>query len=284
MLSEPVAFVHAGWLTGTALIVFYGFITCYTAKILARIIQENPRLRSYSDICRLAFGPRSSAFISLFFCFELFAVSVVLVTLYADSLSTVLPLYSSNTYKVIGFFVLLPTLFLPLSLLSYASVIGILSTILLVAVIFIDGFTKFEAPGSIWSPAETDLGVKNIGKLGISFGLFMAGFSGHAVMPSLARDMANPEDFDTMINWAFAVATLIYTLIGYAGYAMFGVAVSDEVSMDLLKTPGYNPILNKITLWMLVISPLTKFALATQPVSIMPISVHCSLTHLPSER
>lgn len=39
-----------------------------------------------------------------------------------------------------------------------------------------------------------------------------------------------------------------------------------QVSMDLIKTPGFNPILNQITLWMLVISPLTKFALATQPV------------------
>jgi hypothetical protein len=28
-------------------------------------------------------------------------------------------------------------------------------------------------------------------------------FSGHAVIPSLARDMINPEDFDHMINWAF---------------------------------------------------------------------------------
>ncbi|TFL06651.1 transmembrane amino acid transporter protein-domain-containing protein [Pterulicium gracile] len=268
MLSEPLAFVHAGWLTGTVLIVFYGFITCYTAKILAGIIRENPRMRSYSDICRLAFGPRSSLFISLFFCVELFAVSVVLITLYADSASAVLPIMTSNTYKLVGFFILLPTLFLPLSLLSYASIIGILSTVLLVCVIFYDGLTKFEAPGSIWSPAETSLGVHNVSKVGISFGLFMAGFSGHAVMPSLARDMANPEDFNSVINWAFAAATLIYTLIGYAGYAMFGENVSEEVSMDLIKTPGFNPILNQITLWMLVISPLTKFALATQPMNV----------------
>jgi len=70
-----------------------------------------------------------------------------------------------------------------------------------------------------------------------------------------------------MINWAFAIATLIYAIIGYAGYLMFGSDVSDEVSKDLLSTPGYNPYLNQAALWMLVISPLSKFALCTRPLN-----------------
>lgn len=67
---------------------------------------------------------------------------------------------------------------------------------------------------------------------------------------------------------------------------MFGINVSDEVSLqlprncsydrarsqvsrDLLQTPGYNPFLNQAALWMLVISPLSKFALCTRPVSFL---------------
>lgn len=34
-----------------------------------------------------------------------------------------------------------------------------------------------------------------------------------------------------------------------------------------MATPGFNVTLNKIALWGLVISPLSKFALATRPVS-----------------
>ncbi|KAL0580303.1 hypothetical protein V5O48_001720 [Marasmius crinis-equi] len=30
LLSEPLAFAHAGWVTGTILIVLYGFLSCYT--------------------------------------------------------------------------------------------------------------------------------------------------------------------------------------------------------------------------------------------------------------
>ncbi|QRW04799.1 imitation switch two complex protein [Ceratobasidium sp. AG-Ba] len=49
---------------------------------------------------------------------------------------------------------------------------------------------------------------------------------------------------------------------------MFGRDVSDEVSVDLMKIPEYNQTLNKIAVWMLVISPLTKFALCTRPLNI----------------
>ncbi|KAJ6513544.1 transmembrane amino acid transporter protein-domain-containing protein [Mycena vulgaris] len=251
MLSEPLAFAYAGWGMGLVLIIFYGFISCYTAKIIAGIILSDPRLRSYADI-----GPQS-----------LFAVSVILVTLYADSLHSLIPRYSSDTYKLWGILILIPTVFLPLSLLSYTSIMGIISTIFVVIVILVDGVSKTESPGSLWSPAETSVGIDNWNHLGIAFGLFMAGFSGHAVIPSLARDMTDPSEFNKMINWAFIVATSIYTLIACAGYLMFGNSVSAEISMDLLSTPGYNAAINEAALWMLVLSPLSKFALTTQPLN-----------------
>lgn len=123
MLSEPLAFAYAGWTCGTILLIFYGFLTCYTyvfggffsranhahricsAKILAHFLSSDPRLRSYADIGRKAFGARATPFVTFFFCSELFIVSVAFVTLYADSLETVLPSHSANFYKVIGLIV-----------------------------------------------------------------------------------------------------------------------------------------------------------------------------------
>ncbi|KAI0932302.1 hypothetical protein AcW2_000971 [Taiwanofungus camphoratus] len=267
MLSEPLAFAYAGWIGGTLIIVFYGLITCYTAKLLARTVLEDPRLKSYSDIGRKAFGPRSGPWISAVFCLELFTVSVALVTLYADSLYAVLPAYSPNTYKIVGLIILIPTTLLPLSVLSYASVVGILSTLLIISVVLVEGLSKPDSPGSLWSPADTSLGVRGVGELGISFGLFMAGFSGHAVIPSLVRDMADPTQFHVMIDYAFTTATAIYAIIGVAGYIMFGNSVSDEFSQDLVKH-SVHPVLTKIALWGLVVSPLSKFALSTRPLNL----------------
>jgi len=126
MLSEPLAFALSGWIGGTCLIIFYGTVSCYTcvaisawsyllliptysAKILAKIILSDRRLRTYSDIGRKAFGPKSISFISFLFCLELFTVCVVLVILAADSTHSVVPYYSSNTYKLIGLFMYVAT-------------------------------------------------------------------------------------------------------------------------------------------------------------------------------
>ncbi|KAG9100534.1 hypothetical protein FRC06_004039 [Ceratobasidium sp. 370] len=95
-----------------------------------------------------------------------------------------------------------------------------------------NGFSKTTAPGSLWEAAPTDL-APNWAALPVSFGLFMAGF----------------------------VATLIYAIVGAGGYIMFGRDVSDEVSVDLMRTPGYNQTLNKVAVWMLVISPLALRAI-----------------------
>lgn len=80
MLSEPLAFAYAGWITGTILITLYGFMTCYTAKILAQFIREDPSLRTYADIGLKAFGKKSTVLTGALFCLELFSVSIVLLT------------------------------------------------------------------------------------------------------------------------------------------------------------------------------------------------------------
>lgn len=267
MLSEPLAFAYAGWGCGTILLISYAWLTCYTAKILVRFMTADPTIRTYADIGRKAFGRRATPFISLLFCLELFTVTVALVTLYGDSLETIAPAYPSNFYKILGLIVLIPAVFLPLSWLSVASMLGIFSSVLLIAVILIDGFSKKTAPGSIWDPQPTNLGIASLPKLGVSFGLFMAGFSGHIAVPSLARDMVDPTQFDKMINTAYFIATALYGIIGAAGYCMFGNGVSEEFSEDLFSTPGYNKLLNKIALYALIITPLTKFGLCAYPMS-----------------
>ena len=130
----------------------------------------------------------------------------MLITLYADSLNAIIPTVSSNTYKLLGLIMyvqypssfvplsltcqipssLIPTVFLPLSVLSYASLLGIASTVLLIGVVFVDGLSKFDAPGSLWSPARTSLRFCNLEELGLAFGLFMAGvctiFAPHSIV------------------------------------------------------------------------------------------------------
>jgi len=45
-----------------------------SAKILAKIIREDPTVRSYTQIAAKAFGPSGNVLCSFLFCLELFTI------------------------------------------------------------------------------------------------------------------------------------------------------------------------------------------------------------------
>lgn len=79
-------------------------------------------------------------------------------------------------------------------------------------------------------------------------------FSGHAVVPSLYRDMAQPATFNSMIDVAYIFTFVVTMLFAALGYLMFGNGVSSEITRDLAKTPGYPVALNKLAVWMVAVS------------------------------
>lgn len=281
ILALPLAISYAGLIPGIILFILSGLVTNYTGKVLAHIMSAEPSLRTYADIGNFAFGPRARILVSFFFCLELWAVSTALVILFGDSLHALvlstskegspskfileLATWSPAAYKAIGVLIVLPTMFLPLRFLSPISVVGIISVVTLFVVVLSDGLIKKTAPGSLRQPMEIDLGPQWM-RFPLSFGLIMSGFSSHPIIPSLFKDMRNPRQFCQMLDWAYIAATVIYLGMGLIGYLMFGRMVSDEITRDLSQTIGYPRILNKVAIWLIIINPLSKFALAARPL------------------
>lgn len=281
ILALPLAISYAGLIPGIILFILSGLVTNYTGKVLAHIMSAEPSLRTYADIGNFAFGSRARILVSFFFCLELWAVSTALVILFGDSLHALvlstskegnaskfvvdLANWSPAAYKAIGIVIVLPTMFLPLRFLSPISVVGIISVVTLFVVVLSDGLIKKTSPGSLWQPMQIDLGPQWM-RFPLSFGLIMSGFSSHPIIPSLFKDMRNPRQFCQMLDWAYIAATVIYLGMGLVGYFMFGRLVSDEITRDLAKTAGYPRILNKVAIWLIIINPLSKFALAARPL------------------
>ncbi|KAK9899790.1 hypothetical protein P389DRAFT_4127 [Cystobasidium minutum MCA 4210] len=264
ILALPLAFSQAGWILGILLLIFCSALTNYTAKVLARALYDDPRLMTYADIGAKAFGAPARTFINILFCLEISALCVALIILLGDSLAIIFPL-KPVYFKLIGFACLFPTLFLPLRYLSVASLIGIISVVTLTGTVLVDGIISHEQPGSLRHPMPTSIGPQ-WRMLPISFGLVMSGFGGHAVFPSLARDIKNPQDFNKVCNLAFLVATTFYLLMGTVGYLMFGHTVTDEITRDLLHTPTLPRKLNLVAVAMVAITPVCKYAISSTPL------------------
>jgi amino acid permease len=269
VLALPFAFHITGWALGLIMMLAFAWVTRYTVGILRDCMAADPSLATFADIGHAAFGHAGRSFLTVVLLLEVIASSVAIVIILSDSLVAIYPSLEPHPYLVkgIAWVVLTPTTWLALRWLAYGSVLGVISTTLLVVVVVWDGLSKFEAPGSLWQWADdihawpTDWSV-----FPISFGLLMAGFAGHTVFPSIYRDMDQPNNLSSMANVSYAITLASYVTMAMSGYLMFGGQVKQEITQNIAQVPEYPRLLNMLTLYTFLLIPLTKYSLNLNPL------------------
>ncbi|KNC97552.1 uncharacterized protein SPPG_09433 [Spizellomyces punctatus DAOM BR117] len=281
ILSFPFALSLTGWIVGITLVLLFALIASTTAKLLAKCMDvtpidlptttsnlpPRPKSMSYGDVGQAAFGRRAKNFIAIVYLAELYAASTALLILAADSIHALFPHWKLLHIKL-GVVALLILTTWPRSVrgLSYASLVGVVAILNLLTIVVVDGVTKADPPGSLLQPAETRLWPKSFDRVALAVGIMFVGYDGHAVFPNIYRDMKSPVRFARCINVTYLVVSAFYIAIAACGYLMFGNDVLPEITLNLASIPSYNPVLNKLTLWLIAINPVTKYALAVRPV------------------
>ncbi|KAI9257518.1 transmembrane amino acid transporter protein-domain-containing protein [Helicostylum pulchrum] len=268
VLALPLGFRCAGWFFGSCIFFFCTFATNYTAKLIAKCLDFYPNSTTYGDMGAAAFGDRGRTFVSTIFVVELMTIGVAMVVLLGDGIESLFPNVEMFTIRVGSFLVLTPMLFLPIRKLAYTSLIGIISCACLVTIVLYDGFSKKTKPGSLIEPMETEIFPSEIYNIPLSFGLMMAGFAGHAVFPAIYRDMEEPKRYERMVDITYLITVAVYITMAIAGYAMFGLETMQEITQNLATTPGYSKWINRLAIWLIVLTPLAKYGLMMNPVSV----------------
>lgn len=126
LLSLPLGFRYSGWVVGLLFFIFSVVSTQYTAKLLAKCLDVDSSLITFADLAYVSFGRSARIATSIIFSLELIAANVALVVLFGDSLDALVPGWGITGWKVICCVILIPLAFLPLRLLSFTSILGIL--------------------------------------------------------------------------------------------------------------------------------------------------------------
>ncbi|PNS17590.1 hypothetical protein CAC42_8133 [Sphaceloma murrayae] len=266
LLALPLALHYSGWVIGLIFLAWAALVTSYTAKLLAKCLDVDSSLVTFADLALVSFGPRARFLVSMLFCAELLGACVALVVLFADSLDALIPGLTVTDWKIICGIILVPLSFLPLRLLSFSSVIGIISCTLIVLTVFLDGLLKPDAPGSLRSPMPTSLFPENWATIPISLGLLMSPWGGHSVFPNIYRDMRHPYKYRRAVNITYATTTLIDVFMAVIGLIMFGDTVRDEITSNILLTTGYPAWLSVLICICIAVIPLTKIPLNARPI------------------
>ncbi|KAG0184353.1 hypothetical protein DFQ28_011349 [Apophysomyces sp. BC1034] len=268
ILALPLGFKCAGWVIGSLVFLFSVCITNYTAKLLAKCMDAGHDVHTYGDMGAAAFGMRGRISISILFLTELITGSVALVVLLSDGIDSLFPGLDPLAIRIISYFILTPTLFLPIRHLSYTSLLGIISVLSVLVVILLDGFSKPNTPGSLLEPADTEVWPAKWSAVPLSFGLIMAGFAGHGVFPTIYRDMQCPKRYGSMVNWSYLITAIVYFMVAVSGYLMFGSETMQEITQNLIAVPEYNATLNRVAVWLVALTPISKYALASNPINV----------------
>lgn len=266
LLALPLAMRYAGWVIGVLFLCFAAIATSYTAKLLAKCADVDNSLITFADLAYVSFGKRARLFTSLLFSIELVGACVALIVLFADSLSVIWPGSDLNMWKGVCGLILLPLAFVPLRLLSFTSIIGIICTFGITLIVLFDGLTKRHAPGSLRDPAVTFWFPKNWMTLPVSLGLLMSPWGGHSVFPNIYRDMRHPYRYRESINITYLFTLFLDLLMGVIGYRMYGEDVKDEITRNIAETNGFRPILSWATVVAIAIIPITKVPLNARPI------------------
>jgi vesicular inhibitory amino acid transporter len=102
-------------------------VTSYTARLLAKCMDRDNSLLSFSDLAYVSFGNKARLATSVLFTLELLAACVALIVLFGDTLHLLIPSVGVVEWKVLCGILLIPLSFAPLRYLSYTSILGILS-------------------------------------------------------------------------------------------------------------------------------------------------------------
>ncbi|KAL1549217.1 amino acid transporter AVT1D-like isoform X1 [Salvia divinorum] len=267
ILSTPFALKEGGWI-GILLLFLFGIIACFTGILLKRCLESSSQLQTYPDIGQAAFGLGGRICIAIILYIELYSSCVEFLIMMSDNLSATFPnahldisgihLDSYQTCAIVATLVILPTVWLRnLSMLSYVSICGVMTLILVVLCL-------------VWVGVVSDFGFNPSGKalnfshLPITIGIYSFCYGGHSVFPNIYSSMENPSQFPSILAISFAISCLLYAGVAVLGFLMFGEATDPQFTLNL----PTRLIASRIAGWAVVVAPLTKFGLSMTPVAL----------------
>eukprot|EP00947_MAST-08B_sp_MAST-8B-sp1_P002573 g2573.t1 len=241
ILSLPYALAEGGWMALAAILVL-ALVTNYTGKLLWRM-QKDPAVNSYPDVGQAAFGRAGRVLISVILYLELFCVLVLFLILEGTNLQMLLPgaNFTTTEFMMITSGALLPVCWLRnMSILSWFSTVGVLSSVVLFGAVLYFGFTATPhgTTGSALHPAPSAVDEASLirPQLPLAFGLVTFCFSGHAVFPDIYSSMKDPDLAPRMLDVSYAIVVLAYGAMAVVGFLWLGIDAPMQIT-DVLNTP-----------------------------------------------
>eukprot|EP00794_Sanderia_malayensis_P003204 gene3204-3680_t len=268
ILSMPFAVYQGGW-AAVASMFIVAAMSCYTGKLLVDCLYEESkktgikrRLRVNNPEIAEAICERPGFRLvnSVQICEMLGAVTMLVIllgTVLSELLraTTELGIYE---WAAICCVIVLPSLFIKrMSIISWFSLLAVLALMASVFLMMAFTITKYQK----WK--LSNIPAFNPSTFPIGFGIVVFSYSAHSVFPSIESSMRKPQQFNMMMNWAFALAAIVKALLGVLMVLAFGNDTREVATVNLLENAGFSITANALVITnAILVIPLVMFVVS----------------------
>eukprot|EP00794_Sanderia_malayensis_P003200 gene3200-3675_t len=268
ILSMPFAVHQGGW-AAVASMFIVAALGCYTGKLLVNCLYEESkktgiqrRLRvNYPEVAEAVYKKPGFRLMTAVQIFEMFGA----VTMYVILLGTVLgELLRATTglgmyeWAAICCVIVLPSLFIKrMSIISWFSLMAVFALMASLFVMMAFAITKYHT----WK--LSNIPTFNPSTFPVGFGIVVFSYSAHPVFPSIESSMRKPQQFNMMMNWAFALAAIVKALLGVLMVLAFGDNTQEVATVNLLENAGFSITANALVITnAILVIPLVMFVVS----------------------
>lgn len=273
VLSMPFVCKLAGW-SGLIIVFFMSVFFCFTATVVGTVLNKlltdletaDPPLpresRDFAMLAQLAWGKWGVRVTAVFLIIENWSAAIVYMLFVGVNINIVSGL--DNAVGTIASGVLsLIMVYMPLKLLSYVGMVGVLFASFSVLLLMTEGFLVHQ------EITHADLDVNGIGTAG---GVVLFCFAGHACLPNLYWSMRHPrEEYSGACVRAYSFICFFYCAAAATGYYYFGT---------LLTNPFTAVFQNPTHQLLAIVTILVKVQIAVPPSLLPPAIVIETLLEL----
>ncbi|KAF4697086.1 hypothetical protein FOZ60_011760 [Perkinsus olseni] len=225
ILGLPQVMEQAGWVGGYILLAIAALASLWMARHLTDACtrySKNGEYPSYQQLGELTYGRWGRAAVIVSTDIFMLGLCVILLVLFADNTMRMWPVMNQTDWVLVYAGLMVPFVCIrSMKLISWLSMVGVVSVLATVIVIVIAGFSRLvEYIGTI------DYSLFSFNQLGSAIGTLMTSFGLTAMIPSVMNNMEKPDKVGTSLYGAFAIIFSVYICLTVAGYGGFGNSIA----------------------------------------------------------
>ena len=272
MLALPRATAQSGWAIGVLLLLTTWGLSQFMMHLLWKCVKSQnqsglSKVDSYGGIGEAALGRYGRLIVAFSMYTGLSAICVIILISLGSGLNHLTKTLGLPTWIKISALCILPLSWLPsLKEVGVLSAVGVVATCLVSFVILAAAIVR--DPSDRGEISATPIG---IGGLAMSFIEFMNSFTVAPVIPTIICGMRDPSRYPRVATYGFAIMTLLFAIIGFAGYAGWGDALLSKKGGNItdLIADSASQTYSTICQVAIVVVALSHFLVMFNPIALL---------------